>query len=168
MCIRDRDLGTVLVSPQEDLPAPPSPRLLRRTQELLDASAPPPRPFGRARDWIDASGPHSLHALRLLNRLTWSSRNGGPPSPDICLPLMAAWVLHDSMAWPAEAWQGEIGRALNGRLARELRFSEALGGFETSLSPRLASPPLPHSCAARARCVGQAIQRGYLCDEAHR
>ena len=79
----------------EDLDAPPSPQLLQNTLDLLSDSAAPPRPFGRARDWIDASGPQSLRALRLLNRLIWSARTGGPPAPDIPLPLMAAWVLHN-------------------------------------------------------------------------
>ena len=133
----------------EDLDAPPSPQLLQNTLALLSDSAAPPRPFGRARDWIDASGPQSLRALRLLNRLIWSARTGGPPAPDIPLPLMAAWVLQDSMGWPAEAWQGEPGRALNGRLARELRVSEVLGGFDTATSPPLTPPLLLPSCAAR-------------------
>ena len=152
----------------EDLDAPPSPQLLQNTLDLLSDSAAPPRPFGRARDWIDASGPQSLRALRLLNRLIWSARTGGPPAPDIPLPLMAAWVLQDSMGWPAEAWQGVPGRALNGRLARELRVSEVLGGFDTAASPPLAPPPLPPSCAARTRCAGPDIHHGYLCDEANR
>ena len=72
------------------------------------------------------------------------------------------------MGWPAEAWQGEPGRALNGRLARELRVSEVLGGFDTAASPPLAPPPLPPSCAARTRCAGPDIHHGYLCDEANR
>ena len=154
--------------PAEATNAPPSPRLLHATLDILASPTTPLRPFGRACDWIDAAGPQSLRTLRVLNRLLWSAHNGGPAAPDISLPSIAAWAMRDSMEWPAEAWQGPSGQALHRRLARELRVSEALGGFDTDTSPPLAPPPLLPSCAALARCVGQDMHHGYLCDEARR
>ena len=146
-------------------PAPPSPGLRRETIAHISSPSVLVRPVGRARDWIDASGPPSLLTLRLLNRRIWSARNGGPPAPLISLGDAASWLLHDSAGWPTALWSGDAGRALNGRVARELRFAEVLGGFETPPTPPSAIPPTPVGCSSTTACAGTDLFRGYFLDE---